>query len=138
MAWIETNHVVLADLLQPPYGERAIEVAATGEVVGLVGLVPMLAPFGQLEEEGGDVPFTCEVGLYWALDPAHRGRGYATEAATALASAALERMRLQRLVAATEESNIASQAVMRRMGMRLLRNRSAEPSWFQVVGLLEP
>jgi RimJ/RimL family protein N-acetyltransferase len=137
MRWVQLNHEVLADLDQPPYGERAIELLVTGEVVGLVGLVPLLAPFGQIDGAGAEAPFTCEVGLYWALDPTHRGHGYATEAADALARAALDRLRLRRIVATTEVGNAASQAVMRRIGMRVVPTGCADPPWFQVVGVLD-
>jgi hypothetical protein len=37
----------------------------------------------------------------------------------------------------TEHTNAASQAVMRRLGMRMLENPHPEPGWLQVVGVLE-
>lgn len=37
----------------------------------------------------------------------------------------------------TEYDNLASQAVMRKLGMRLERNPLLEPRWLQVVGILE-
>jgi hypothetical protein len=43
----------------------------------------------------------------------------------------------KRLIATTEHANVASQAVMRRLGMRLLMNPHPEPSWLQVVGVLD-
>ncbi len=75
--------------------------------------------------------------MYWMLDPAHRGNGYATEAAAALIAYGFGEMRLQRIVATTEHANTASQAVMSRLGMRLDRNPEPEPPWFQVVGILD-
>jgi RimJ/RimL family protein N-acetyltransferase len=46
-------------------------------------------------------------------------------------------MRLARIVATTERDNLASQAVMRHLGMRIHENARAEPDWFQVVGIAE-
>src|SRR4051812_14431511 len=65
----------LAELQQPPYGERGVVLAATRELIGLVGLVPSLGPFAQLEGGAAGARFTPELGLYWALAPAHRGQG---------------------------------------------------------------
>ena len=134
--WAVAAPAALADLQQPPYGERAV-VLATGELVGLVGLVPALGPFAQLEGASAGAPWTAELGLYWALSPAHRGRGYATEAATALCEALFAALTPKRLVALTEHGNGASQAVMRRLGMRMLTNPHSEPAWLQVVGILD-
>lgn len=135
--WAVAAPAALADLDQPPFGERAITLAATGEVVGLVGLVPSLGPFAQLEGAAPGGPWTLELGLYWALAPDHRGRGYATEAAGELSRCLFAALHPARLIAMTEHTNAASQAVMRRLGMRLLENPHAEPSWLQVVGVLE-
>ena len=78
-----------------------------------------------------------EMGLYYALDPAHHGKGYATEAAQALIDYAFEYFNLKRIVANTEFSNLASQAVMKKLGMKLYRNETGEPEWFEVLGVLE-
>src|SRR3954453_6377952 len=90
LAWQVAAYRELERLMQPPYGERAIELAETGELVGLVGLVPAMGPFAKLEswprEPDPDLAARQlpAVGMYWMLDPAHRGRGYATEAAAAV------------------------------------------------------
>ena len=49
---------------------------------------------------------------------------------------AFAEFRLRRIIATTEYDNHASQAVMRRLGMRLERNPLPEPLWLQVVGIL--
>jgi hypothetical protein len=85
--WAVAAPAALADLRQPPYGERAAFLAETDELVGLVGLVPSLGPFSQLDGDAAGAPWTAELGLYWALSPEHRGCGYATEAAGALCEA---------------------------------------------------
>jgi ribosomal-protein-alanine N-acetyltransferase len=138
LAWAVTAPGALADLNQPPFGERAIVQAATGEVVGLVGLVPSFGPFAQLEGEPPGGPWTLELGMYWALAPRHRGNGYATEAAVALARHLFQALNAERLIATTEYANASSQAVMRRLGMRILENPYPEPSWLQVLGVLAP
>jgi len=111
-------------------------------VVGLVGLVPSLGPFGRLPGFPAGQPrrdlLKPEVGLYWALAPRHRGNGYATEAARALVEWAFQNLQLARIVATTTHDNLPSAAVMGRLGMRVERNPDPEPAWFQVVGWLEP
>ncbi|HEY0389945.1 MAG TPA: GNAT family N-acetyltransferase [Gaiellales bacterium] len=141
LEWTAATYDQLEALHQPPYGERGIELRATGELVGLVGLVPSFGPFDQLPGFGmgasGPARNRPEMGLYWALAPAHRGNGYATEAARAVAEYAFSELGLARIVATTERTNAPSQAVMRRLGMRVEENPLPEPEWFQVVGWLD-
>ena len=138
LEWTQLGYEQLAELHQPPYGERAIELRASGEVIGLVGLVPSLGPFGLLPswpERGG--LYRPEVGLYWIVAPEQRGDGVASEAAAALIAHAFAELRLARVVATTEHENTASIGVMRRLGMRIERNPEPEPEWLQTVGVLE-
>lgn len=137
LEWTRLGYEQLAELHQPPYGERAIELRGSGEVGGLVGLVPSLGPFGLLPSwpEPGPLHHP-EVGLYWLVAPDHRGRGIASEAAAALIAHAFAELHLARVVATTEHENAASIGVMRRLGMRIERNPAAEPWWFQTVGVL--
>jgi [ribosomal protein S5]-alanine N-acetyltransferase len=143
------NATVLAELGQPPYGDRAVVLRTTGELAGVVGLVPSLGPFDQLRPvdqltptrrrpTGSPLPALQrpEVGLYYHVRRDLRRRGYATEAARAMIDFAFGQMRLARIVATTERDNIASQAVMRRLGMRIHENALGEPDWFQVVGIV--
>ena len=138
LRWTAAGYEQLEALMQPPYGERAITLREGGELVGLVGLVPSLGPFGLLpswpSEPAGLRP---EVGLFWQLFERHRGRGYATEAARALADHGFAELSLARIVATTEHANTASVAVMRRLGMRIEQNPTGDPPWFQVVGVLD-
>jgi len=138
--WTIQSYEQLALQRQPPYGERAVISRASGAFVGLVGLVPVLAPFAQLASRSGlaNAPFSPEVGLYWALLPEHRGQGYATEAARELAAFAFDALRVTRVVACTTYDNPRSVAVMRRIGMHVERNPHPDPTWFQEVGTLEP
>jgi RimJ/RimL family protein N-acetyltransferase len=86
LAWTIDSYRELAGLHQPPYGERAVERRSDGVFLGLVGLVPSLAAFGQLPGFGArrDARVRPEVGLFWALRPSAQGSGFATEAAAAL------------------------------------------------------
>jgi [ribosomal protein S5]-alanine N-acetyltransferase len=136
LRWTIASYGQLETLRQPPYGDRAIVRRSDGRLVGGCGLVPCLAPFGQLDR-AAPVRWTPEVGLFYELGPDHRGRGYATEAAGALIAWAGESMRLERIVATTSYDNTASIAVMERLGMTVARNRLADPPWFQVVGVHE-
>ena len=71
--------------------------------------------------------WTPEVGLFWAIDAAYRRQGYASEAAQALIDFAFNEMRLGRIIATTETDNLASQAVMRKLGMRICHNPLPTP-----------
>jgi RimJ/RimL family protein N-acetyltransferase len=127
-----------ARLRHPPYGDRAIVLRETGALIGSVGVVPCLAPFGQLGSQGGkkDAPFTPEIGLFWMIAPQHQRQGYATEAAGVVADYLLRELRVGRIVATTESDNAASIGVMRRLGMTVEQNPFPTPPWFQVVGTL--
>jgi ribosomal-protein-alanine N-acetyltransferase len=138
------NARVLSELRQPPIGDRAVLLRGTGKLIGLAGLVPAFGPFDQLRPGDEQPPqprapalHRIEIGLYYHVDVGLRGRGYATEAARALVDFSFERMRLARIVATTERENMASQAVMRHLGMRSHENALADPAWFQIVGILE-
>jgi RimJ/RimL family protein N-acetyltransferase len=137
LRWTVSSYEQLAELRQPPYGERGIVLNESGRLVGLVGLVPSLGPFGRLPSWPERGPrFRPEVGLYWAVAPAFRRRGIAAEAAAALIAHAFGELGLARVVATTERDNLASIGVMRRLGMRIEENPVPEPAWFQVVGIL--
>jgi RimJ/RimL family protein N-acetyltransferase len=130
---------VLEELHQPPYGDRAVVLKEAGALIGAVGFVPCLAPFGQLPCFGRieGAKYSPEVGLFYAVASEHRRRGFAAEAAAVMARFAFDDLHLQRVVATTEYDNMASAAVMRRIGMTVEHNPWPTPWWFQVVGVLE-
>lgn len=141
LQWSELNYEQLALLYQPPYGDRAVVLASTGELVGAVGLVPSMMPFGLLPgwippTAPGTWHMTPEVGLLYHIALSHRQQGIATEAARALIDYGFTHLRLARIVATTEHHNHASQAVMRKLGMTLLANPYPDPPWMQIVGVL--
>lgn len=139
LKWAIMNYGQLAQLRQPPYGDRAVVFKASDLLIGMCGVVPYVSPFGQLPYFGGreNALYTAEVGLMWAISPSHQGQGYATEAAQALVDYAFSGLRLNRIIATTEHDNLASQAVMHKLGMLVQRNPYPEPPWLQVVGVLE-
>ena len=123
-------------LHQTPYEDRAIVLRTDGTLVGAVGFAACLAPFGQLKSFGATPHRTSEVGLFWALFPDQWGKGYATEAARAMVGYAFDELQLARIVATTENDNVRSIAVMKRLGMTIERNPLGQPHWFQTVGVL--
>jgi RimJ/RimL family protein N-acetyltransferase len=138
--WSIKNYEWLAELRQPPYGDRAVTLRTTGEFVGSVGIVPSYGPFDRLPSFGGDKHanrFRPEVGLYWATRTAYLRRGYASEAARALVDFLFRQFNLARVIATTDYDNVASQGVMRSLGMSVERNPLPDPPWFQVVGVLQ-
>jgi ribosomal-protein-alanine N-acetyltransferase len=147
LEWTVMSYEELAKLYQPPYGERAVALKETGQVIGACGYVPCFAPFGQLPvfrsgstDDADSVAerlSTAEFGLFYAFSPAFQRRGYATEATRALIDFAFGQLNLKRIVATTMYDNAASMGVMRKLGMRIERNPFADPPWFQVVGVLE-
>ena len=90
------------------YGFTAAEIAATGECIGFVGLMPT-----DLEPTFPDG--TVEIG--WRLAPEFWGRGYVTEASQAWLQFAFDRLRLGEVVSFAVWNNLRSTAVMRRLGM---------------------
>jgi ribosomal-protein-alanine N-acetyltransferase len=139
LSWSVANYEQLAGLMQPPYGDRAVISRKDGRFLGVVGLVPAFGPFDQLEHTGLEEPtrYSPEVGMFWAVSPPERGLNVASGAAALLVAYAFAALKLKRIVATTEHENLASQGVMRRLGMTLYANPYAEPPWFQVVGRLE-
>ena len=89
------------------FGLWAVDVLATGEAVGLCGLIRRET----LEH----------VDLGFALLERHRGHGYVREAAAAALKLARERFGLDRLVAITNLENTPSQNVLESVGFRFER-----------------
>ena len=142
LTWSALNQEWLPRLHQLPSGDLAVTLRESGELIGSVGLVPLLDVYGQIPGLGSGAQSesgltTSEVGLFWAIDEPQRGRGYATEVGRAMIDFAFTTLRLRRILATTEYNNLASQAVMTKLGMRLLRNPHPEPEHLQIVGLLE-
>ena len=97
-----------------PFGFWAVEVRETGVVAGTVALVTI----------GGSREPDAPVEVAWHLHPDAQGHGYATEAARGAFDRA-HAAGLAEVLALTDERNVASQAVCRRLGLEL-RNVSDE------------
>ena len=81
--------------------------AGCGDLIGFVGLaVPSF-----------EAPFTPCVEIGWRLAFEHWGRGYATEAASAVVAHAFGPLGLSEIVAFTNPANLRSRRVMDRLGM---------------------
>ncbi|WP_116214653.1 GNAT family N-acetyltransferase [Streptomyces olivoreticuli] len=98
-------------------GLFAVEVRETGRLAGFAGLsVPGYLP---------EILPAVEIG--WRLGQPFWGRGIATEAARAVLHFALRDRGLARLVSVHKVGNDASEAVMRKLGMRRER-RTVDPA----------
>jgi RimJ/RimL family protein N-acetyltransferase len=84
-------------------GMWTVRVAATGEFVGMAGLVQR--PDGR------------GFGLRFALKPEAQGYGYASEAVGAALRFAPDRAGLHRVIAVAREDNLASRTVLGAIGM---------------------
>lgn len=100
------------------------ELTETGRVVGDVNLW-----FQSAEHRSGEIG--------WMLDPAHSGRGYATEAAHAVLHLAFDQLGLHRVVARVDARNDASLRLADRLGMRreayLVENEWFKGEWSDEV-----
>jgi ribosomal-protein-alanine N-acetyltransferase len=76
-------------------------------VIGFAGLRPL--------------PDAPDLELYYGLDPAHWGRGYATEASRAVLRYGFDVLGLDAIPIRTDGPNAASVAVMERLGARYVR-----------------
>ena len=98
------------------YGMFAVELRPAGPLIGFCGLVH---PGGQEVAE-----------VKYALARAHWGRGYATEAVTAILRYGAEEHRLGEVIATVAPENGASQRVLAKAGMRSSEPRQdADGSW---------
>ena len=89
------------------YGLWAVEQAASGEFLGMVGLNQPL----------WDARFTPCTEVGWRFARSAWGHGYATEAARAALAVAFGPLRLDEVVSFTTVANTRSRAVMERLGM---------------------
>jgi RimJ/RimL family protein N-acetyltransferase len=88
------------------FGLWAAELKATGRVIGFIGLARV---------EGLPVSPCVEMG--WRLTPETWGQGLASEGAKAALDWAFANLDEAEIVAFTADTNLASQAVMRKIGM---------------------
>ena len=138
--WCVLNHQQLAQLYQPPYGDRVVVLKGTNEVVGTCGLVPYVDTFTVFPYWGGpkvDGLATAEMGLLWTIGAKYQKQGFGSEVAQALIDYAFAGLNLHHIIATTEFGNIGSQKVMEKAGMWLERNKTAVSPWLQIIGIAE-
>ena len=104
----ETIGESVADVAARGYGIWLIEL---GSGAALAGSAPLVGTAGlrPLEESGLEI--------FYSLAPGAWGRGYATEAARAVVEYGLGPLGLPEVLAEVDEGNIASVAVVKRLGM---------------------
>ncbi|MBO3662944.1 GNAT family N-acetyltransferase [Microbacterium stercoris] len=73
---------------------------------------------GWTQAEVADQGVATQAELGWVLDPAHQGRGYATEAVRGAIGVCFEQLGLRRVHAGCFAANEPSWRVMERLGMR--------------------
>ena len=103
----------MASHAQTGLGVYRLEVAGTGEAAGICGLFKR--------------DWLPEPDLGFALLPAHRGRGYALEAARTVLDLGFGVLTLPRIAAITSAGNAGSIGVLERAGLRFER-------WVQPAG----
>lgn len=95
------NNSTLNDL--PP--DIAVLLLETNELVGLLSFNTISSRF-----------HTVEIG--WMFHRAHRGKGYASEAAHALMDYGFSNLGIHRIIATCDPRNIPSVRIMEKLGMR--------------------
>ena len=98
-----------ADIAAHGFGYWAAERRADRRMVGLIGL-GRFAP--------GETPLGEAMEMAWRLVPEVWGEGLASEGAAAALAWGLANLPDEEILAVTARSNLRSQAVMRRIGMR--------------------
>jgi RimJ/RimL family protein N-acetyltransferase len=98
---------ISAEIAERGWGFWAVEVRASGEFAGFVGLNPV----------ADNLPFAPGVEIGWRLATRFWGQGYATEGAQRVVAYGFEELGLSELVAFTTRQNGPSQRVMAKLGM---------------------
>jgi len=101
-------------------GQFAVERKEDGAVLGRCGiLIWETDPWKPVAKAEATKPTETEIG--YLLGRPHWGRGYATEAATAVRDHALTELGEERLIALIRHGNVASKRVAEKLGMQYER-----------------
>jgi RimJ/RimL family protein N-acetyltransferase len=100
----------------PGWFQYAVELSVTGELIGDIGV---RLHGNRMQAELG-----------FTLAPVHQGRGYATEAVTAVLEQLFTKGGLHRVSAECDARNTASARLLRRVGFRLEGRRPAH-TWIK-------
>ena len=111
------------------YGDRAIILQESNELIGLCGIDPWVWRFTKKQKvpslfpDPNDLATTSiEFELGYAMKEAYRGNGYATEAVMCMIDFAFKEAKVSRILATTDIDNVRSSAMMRRVGMKTVAN----------------
>jgi RimJ/RimL family protein N-acetyltransferase len=114
----DVRAVLESHLARPSEVGVVLAIERDGELIGHANL-------SVGEHRQGEIGFV--------LHPDHQGRGYATEAAEAMLALAFDTYGLHRVVGRLEPRNVASAAVLERLGMRkegqLIENEWVKGEW---------
>lgn len=102
----------LASFAAYGWGLWAVREKSASALIGVAGFREFFAP--------------PELQLLYALHPDRWGKGLATEASVAVMRYGFERLGMSSILTAADAPNVASLAVMRRLGLRLLRRTTDE------------
>jgi RimJ/RimL family protein N-acetyltransferase len=125
--WLPSASVERDDLVrlfdEPGRLERTLVIELDGAVVGdlMLRVEDAWAQREVLDDARG-----TQAELGWVMDPAHGGRGLATEAVRELLRICFEDVALHRVVASCFADNTASWRLMERLGMRREAHTVAE------------
>jgi RimJ/RimL family protein N-acetyltransferase len=110
--------------------DHSVAVTLDGRVIGTVSL-EVTDGMGQ-----PGMPSRTEAGLGYVFDPAHGGRGYATEAVTAMVAHAFDRLAVRRITAGCFADNLPSVRLLERVGMRR-EQHGVRDSWHTELGWVD-
>jgi RimJ/RimL family protein N-acetyltransferase len=110
--------------------DHSVAAVLDGVVIGTVAL-EVVDGMGQ-----PGMPPRTEAHLGYVFDPAYGGRGYATEAVTAMVAHAFDRLGVRRITAGCFADNLASVRVLEKIGMRREQHGVGD-SWHAELGWLD-
>src|SRR5262249_35172486 len=110
-AWVDRINTTFDSVGFGLWAAQVTEGSETSAPLDFIGFVGLNAP-------SFDAPFTPCVEVGWRLATPSWGHGYATEGARAAVTDGFERLGLDEIVSFTTVSNVRSQRVMQRLGMR--------------------
>jgi RimJ/RimL family protein N-acetyltransferase len=96
-----------AHITEHGWGAWAVERRSDGRLIGMTGLAPV----------GEVLPVAPAIEIEWRFVSDAWGKGYATEAAQAVLAWGLANLDVPEILAFTADTNLASQGVMRKIGM---------------------
>ncbi len=110
--------------------DHSVAVALDGVVIGTVSL-EVVDGMGQ-----PGMPRRTEAQLGYVFDPAYAGKGYATEAVSAMVAYAFDRLGVRRITAGCFADNLASVRILEKIGMRREQHGIGD-SWHAELGWID-